>query len=62
MKLKLGFTLLEVLVALVVMTAIFTIIYSTFSGTVRAWTRGTELLDDLHHGDFVMEQLTSALR
>ena len=57
-----GFTLLELLVALAILTAAFGIIWSTFSSTVKAWTRGTELLDDLHRGDFVMEQLTSALR
>ncbi|HBA84827.1 MAG TPA: hypothetical protein DCZ95_12100 [Verrucomicrobia bacterium] len=57
-----GFTMLELLIALAIMSAAFAIIWSTFSATVRAWTRGSELLDNLHHGDFVMEQMVSALR
>lgn len=57
-----GFTLLELLVALSIMLAAFTVIWNTFSTTIKAWTRGSDLLDDLHHGDFVMEQLVSALR
>ncbi len=40
----------------------FAIVWQTFSATVNAWKRGGELLDELRHGDFVMEQLVSALR
>ena len=57
-----GFTLLELLVALTILVFAFAIIWETFSGTVRAWQRGGQLLDELRHGDFVMEQLVSALR
>ncbi len=57
-----GFTLLEVLVALALLATAFTIIVGTFSTTVGAWKRGNELLDDLHHGDFIMEQLVASLR
>jgi prepilin-type N-terminal cleavage/methylation domain-containing protein len=57
-----GFTLLELLVALVILVTAFTIIWSSFSATINAWRRGSEALDDLHHGDFVMEQVVSALR
>ncbi len=57
-----GFTLLELLVALVILVSATTIVWATFSSTLRAWQRGTALTDDLHHGDFVMEQLTAALR
>lgn len=57
-----GFTLLELLVALAILVFAFAIIWETFSGTVMAWQRGTQLLDELRHGDFVMEQLVSALR
>ena len=59
---KAGFTLLELLVALTILVFSFAIIWETFSGTVRAWQRGGQLLDELRHGDFVMEQLVSALR
>jgi type II secretory pathway pseudopilin PulG len=57
-----GFTLLELLVALCILVFAFAIIWETFSGTVKAWQRGSALLDELRHGDFVMEQLVSALR
>lgn len=59
---KSGFTLLELLVALAILVFAFAIIWETFSGTIRAWQRGSTLLDELRHGDFVMEQLVSALR
>ena len=29
---------------------------------MKAWKRGSEVLAELHHGDFVMEQMVSALR
>lgn len=57
-----GFTMLELLVALAILVAAFSIIWSTFFSTVRAWERGGELLDQLHNGDFVLEQLVLSLR
>jgi prepilin-type N-terminal cleavage/methylation domain-containing protein len=57
-----GFTLLELLVALAILVFAVAIIWETFSGAVQAWRRGGQLLDELRHGDFVMEQLVSALR
>lgn len=57
-----GFTLLELLVALAILTTAITLIWSTFTAGVRAWQLGTQTLDELRHGDFVMEQLVSALR
>lgn len=57
-----GFTLLELLVAMTILVIAFAVIWQTFSSTIGAWRRGGELLDELRHGDFVMEQLVSALR
>ena len=57
-----GFTLLELLIALSIMTAAMAIVVSTFVVTLRARQRGSDLLEELHHGDFVMEQLVSSLR
>jgi len=59
---KQGFTLLELLVALTILVVAFTIVWSTFSATIKAWQRGGALLEELRHGDFVMEQLVSSLR
>lgn len=57
-----GFTLLEMLVAMTILVTAFVIIWSTFSSTLTAWKRGTDVLSEIHHGDFVMDQLVSALR
>jgi type II secretion system protein J len=57
-----GFTLLEVLVAVAIMAISFAIVWSTFSATINGWQRGTKLLDQLHQGDYVMEQFVTALR
>lgn len=59
---KKGFTMLEMLVALAILMVAFGIVWTTFSTTVTAWNRGDKLVEELHHGDFVMEQLVSALR
>lgn len=57
-----GFTLLELLVALTIMSVAMTVVVATFLVTLRGYQRGNELIDGLHHGDFVMEQLISTLR
>lgn len=57
-----GFTLLEVLLAVAILSLVSTVTYFTFSTVVTGWRRGQALVDHLHHGDFVIEQLTMALR
>jgi prepilin-type N-terminal cleavage/methylation domain-containing protein len=57
-----GFTMLELLVALAILVTAMAIIYSTFSAALSGWTKGNKLLDELHHGDFVIEQLVLSLR
>jgi prepilin-type N-terminal cleavage/methylation domain-containing protein len=57
-----GFTLLEVMIAIVILAIALTLAWQTFSATTRAWTSARALLDRTHHGDFVMAQLSSALR
>jgi len=57
-----GFTLLEVLLAVTILSVVSTVTFMTFSAATSAWQRGTALVDRLHHGDFVMSQLVMALR
>ncbi len=57
-----GFTLLEVLVALVILVTAFTVIWGTFTTTMTAWQRGDTMLEGIHHGDYIMEQLAESLR
>lgn len=61
-RMRRGFTLLELLIALTIMSVAMTVVVATFTVTLRGYQRGNELIDSLHHGDFVMEQLVSALR
>jgi prepilin-type N-terminal cleavage/methylation domain-containing protein len=57
-----GFTVLELMLAVAILAVISTLAYLSFSAVVSAWRRGVALSEDLHHGDFVMEQLVMALR
>ncbi len=57
-----GFTLLEMLIALAIFAAAFAIAGAAFLGTSRAWRRGTDALEGMHEGEFLMDQLVAALR
>ncbi len=56
-----GFTLLEVMVAIVILVVVMSIAFEVFSATLRGWKRGTEVADGIKHGDFAMNELVSAL-
>ncbi len=56
-----GFTLLELMVAMVILTIAMSISFQAFSGTIRAWKRGSEVIEGIKHGDFAMGQLANAL-
>lgn len=57
-----GFTLIEMLVAMTLMVLASLMTYVTFGSVTTSWRRGNALAEDLHHGDFVMDQLVGALR
>ncbi|MBT3294793.1 MAG: prepilin-type N-terminal cleavage/methylation domain-containing protein [Verrucomicrobia bacterium] len=57
-----GFTLLEVLVAVTILSVITGISLMAFQVVSVAWRKGMLLSDDLHHGDFVVDQLVLGLR
>ncbi|NLB54922.1 MAG: type II secretion system protein, partial [Lentisphaerae bacterium] len=57
-----GFTLLEMLVAIALLTIALAMAFSTFSAVSRAWERGNQLADNLGHGEFMIEQLSAGLR
>jgi len=56
-----GFTILELMAAMVILTIAMSVAFNAFSGTIRGWRRGTEVLEGIKHGDYAMTQLTSAL-
>lgn len=57
-----GFTVLELMLSVALLSIIAVLSYLTFSTVTTAWRKGTALSDNLHHGDFVMEQLVTGLR
>ncbi|MFA7257661.1 MAG: prepilin-type N-terminal cleavage/methylation domain-containing protein [Kiritimatiellales bacterium] len=57
-----GFTLLEVMIAIVILAIAMTVAFQTFSAVTRAWTGARAVMDKVHHGDFVLGQLSSSLR
>lgn len=57
-----AFTLVELLVAIAILVMVSALAFGLFATVTKAWKRGTELSNDLHHGDFVMEQLVGGLR
>lgn len=57
-----GFTLLEVMIAIVILSIVMMIAFQTFSAVTKAWSKSRIVMDQMHHGDFVLGQLTSALR
>lgn len=59
---KSGFTLLEILLAVMILGMVSVVTFMTFSTAVMAWQKGTKLSDSLNHGDFVMDQLVMGLR
>ncbi len=46
---------------MVILTIAMSIAFQAFSGTIRAWKRGTEVIESIKHGHFSMTQLANAL-
>jgi prepilin-type N-terminal cleavage/methylation domain-containing protein len=57
-----GFTLLEVMLAVSLLALVSAVTYMTFAAVLTGWRRGVSLAENLHHGDFVLEQLAMGLR
>jgi type II secretion system protein J len=57
-----GFTLLEIMISIVILAIAMAIAFQTFSAVTRGWTSARLQMDRVHHGDFVLGQLSSALR
>jgi len=50
------------LLAITILAALTTVTYLAFSTITKSWQKGMALSDNLHHGDFVIEQLVMGLR
>ena len=57
-----GFTLIELLLALAIFSLVSAMAAGVFWSVTKAWNRGEELLEQLHYGEFAMDQLVTALR
>ena len=57
-----GFTLLELMLAITILSAVTLVMYMTLSVIAGAWRRTVVLSDSINHGDFVMDQLVMGIR
>ncbi|MCC5849297.1 MAG: prepilin-type N-terminal cleavage/methylation domain-containing protein [Verrucomicrobia bacterium] len=57
-----GFTLLEVLLALLILGMMSLMIFGSFQSVVETTTHAERAMESLHHGEVVMEQLIGSLR
>lgn len=59
---KRAFTLLEVMIAIVILAIALAVAFQTFAAVTRAWSSARAVMDRVNHGDFILNQLTAALR
>lgn len=57
-----GFTLVELLIALTLLGMLTIMLFTSFHAVVRAWEAGRATIDATGHSDYLMDQLTAALR
>ena len=57
-----GFTLLEVVMATMILSVMMLMSFFCFNAVVQAWNAGIEVSDAMGQADYVMEQLVSGLR
>lgn len=57
-----GFTLVEILIALSLLGLLTVMLFTSFYSITRAWETGRSVIDASGHSDYLMEQLTAALR
>lgn len=61
-KSRLGFTLVEIMIALSLLGLLTVMLFTSFHTVTRSWEVGREVIDASGHSDYLMEQLTAALR
>jgi len=57
-----GFTLLELMIAVMVLSVMMLLSFFCFNAVVRSWQEGMEMADSMGQADYVMEQLASGLK
>lgn len=61
-RLRQAFTLVEVLIALTLLGLLTAMLFTSFNAIVRAWESGRTAVDATNHADYLLEQLSAALR
>lgn len=59
---KRAFTLVEVMLAVVLLSVLSFVCFFTFNTIIRAWNISTETADGMQRADYALSQVTSALR
>ena len=59
---KKGFTLIELIVSIVILTIALGISYQAFYSSMRSWKYSTNLSESLHQGDYFVNKISSNLR
>ena len=54
---KRGFSLIEILVSIAILSLLFGLLVSSFSGFLNAWNRGTESVDQAHLGELLIDRM-----
>lgn len=57
-----GFTLVEILIAFSLLGLLTVMLFTSFYSVTRAWETGRSVIDASGHSDYLMEQLSAALR
>lgn len=57
-----GFTILELMLAIVILSIMTIVTTWTFNSVVRSWTLGTEMADNMQRVDYALAQVSAAMR
>ncbi len=57
-----GFTLLEMILAVTILSVVMLVSFYSFNAAVRSWIAGTGYINGITHADYVLEQVAMGLR
>ena len=59
---KRGFTMVELMMAVMILSVMMVITFFTFNTVVRSWQESMELVDKIQYADYALTQVVSGLR
>ena len=57
-----GFTLLEMILAVTILSVVMIVAFYSFNAAVRSWIAGNDYINGITHADYVLEQIAMGLR